>query len=65
MKTKHEANDLTVCLFGGWPRSSQDVGFLAKMLSDLRNQGEKQTGKPIESAGVALLNLIALCQRDL
>ena len=45
--------------------ASQDVGFLAKMLSDLRTRVEEQTGTPIESAGVASLNLAALYREDL
>lgn len=45
--------------------ASQDVGFLAKMLSDLRTLVEEQTGQPIESAGVATLNLVALYHEDL
>ncbi len=45
--------------------ASKDVGFLAKMLSDLRSLVEEQTGKPIESAGVATLNLVALYHEDL
>lgn len=45
--------------------ASQDVGFLAKMLSDLRTLVEEQTGKPIESAGMATLNLVALYPEDL
>lgn len=45
--------------------ASQDVGFLAKMLSDLRTRVEEQTGKPVESAGVATLNLVGLYHEDL
>ena len=45
--------------------ASQDVGFLAKMLSDLRTLVEEWTGKPVESAGVATLNLVALYHEDL
>ena len=45
--------------------ASQDVGFLATMLSDLRTRVEEQTGKPVESAGVTTLNLVALYQEDL
>lgn len=45
--------------------ASKDVGFLAKMLSELRTRVEEQTGKAIESAGVASLNLVALYQEDL
>ena len=45
--------------------ASQDVGFLAKMLSDLRFRVEERIGRPIESAGVATLNLVALYQEDL
>lgn len=35
------------------------------MLSDLRTLVEEQTGKPIESAGMATLNLVALYPEDL
>lgn len=45
--------------------ASQDVGHLAKMLSDLRNLVEEQIGKPIDSAGAATLNLVALYPEDL
>ena len=45
--------------------ASQDVGHLAKMLSDLRALVEEQIGKPIESAGAATLNLVALYPEDL
>lgn len=45
--------------------ASQDVGHLAKMLSDLRTLVEEQIGKPIESAGAATLNLVALYPEDL
>lgn len=45
--------------------ASQDVGFLAKMLSDLRTRVEEQTGRPIESAALTTLNLVALYQEDL
>lgn len=47
----------------GLPASS-DVGYLAKMLSDLRASVEKQVG-PITSAGITTLNLVALYQEDL
>ena len=45
--------------------ASHDVGLLAKMLSDLRSRVEEQIGKPVESAGVATLNLVALYQEDM
>ena len=45
--------------------ASQDVGQLAKMLSDLRTLVEEEIGKPVESAGVATINLVALYQEDL
>ena len=45
--------------------ASKDVGFLTRMLSDLRILVEEQTGEPIESAGVATLNLVALYDEDL
>ena len=45
--------------------ASQDVGHLAKMVSDLRALVEEQIGKPIESAGAATLNLVALYPEDL
>lgn len=45
--------------------ASQDVGFLAKMISDLRTRVEEQTGQPIEAAGVTTLNLVALYHEDL
>ena len=45
--------------------ASQDVGHLAKMLSDLRTLVEEQIGRPIESAGAATLNLVALYPEDL
>ena len=45
--------------------ASHDVGVLAKMLSDLRSRVEEQISKPVESAGVATLNLVALYQEDL
>ena len=35
------------------------------MLSDLRNRVEEEMGKPVESAGVATLNLVALYPEDL
>ena len=45
--------------------ASQEVGHLAKMLSDLRTLVEEQTGKAIKSAGAATLNLVALRPEDL
>lgn len=45
--------------------ASQDVGFLAKMLSDLRTQVEEHIGRPVDSAGLTTLNLIALYHEDL
>ena len=45
--------------------ASQDVGFLANMLSDLRNRVEERTGKPFDSATVTTPNLIALYPEDL
>ena len=45
--------------------ASPDVGHLAKMLSDLRTLVEEQIGEPIESAGAATLNLVALYPEDL
>jgi len=47
----------------GLPASS-DVGFLAKMLSDLRASVEERVG-PITSAGVTTLHLVALYDEDL
>lgn len=45
--------------------ASEDVGYLADVLSDLRAQVEKYRGAPIEYAGVTTLYLIALYQEDL
>lgn len=45
--------------------ASRDVGFLAKILSDLRARVEEQTGQHIEEAGVTTLNLVALYPEDL
>ena len=45
--------------------ASPDVGHLAKMLADLRTLVEEQIGEPIESAGAATLNLVALYPEDL
>ena len=45
--------------------ASRDVGFLARMLSDLCNRVEEEMGEPVESAGVATLNLVALYPEDL
>lgn len=45
--------------------ASQDVGFLAKMISDLRTQVEERIGQSIEAAGVTTLNLAALYHEDL
>ena len=45
--------------------ASPDVGHLAKMLSELRTLVEEQIGEPIESAGAATLNLVALYPEDL
>lgn len=47
----------------GLPASS-DVGFLAKMLTDLRARVEERVG-PIKSAGMTTMNLVALYDEDL
>lgn len=45
--------------------ASQDVGWLAKVLSDLRARVEEYLGEPIQSAGVTTPHLVALYQEDL
>lgn len=45
--------------------ASEDVGLLAKVISDLRDKVEDYVDKHIESAAMAVPNLIALYQEDL
>ena len=45
--------------------ASADVGFLAKVLSDLRTQVEEYLDQPIEAAGVTVPDLVALYLEDL
>ena len=45
--------------------ASQDAGFLAKMLPDLRPRVEEETGKAMESAVVVTWNLVALYHENL
>ena len=45
--------------------ASQDVGFLANMLSELRSRVEERIGKSFDSAIVTIPNLLALYPEDL